>query len=123
MNVKDLIYSWSLPSRAGELRAYSLRIPSDTYAKFQALKQVFTGQSINDLMIDILNESIRDIIDSLQTDEELVQEAREIHGIDESGVEQVLNQWRPSQRSKFDVAYHHALREMTAVKAEKETAE
>lgn len=123
MNVKDLIYSWSLPSRAGELRAYSLRIPSDTYAKFQALKQVFPGQSINDLMIDILNESVRDIVDSLQTYDEQVQEVREIPGIDESAVETVLEQWGPSQRSKFDAAYHHALREMTAVKAEKETAE
>ncbi len=123
MNFKDLIYSWSLPSRAGDLRPYSLRIPSDTYAKFQALKQVFPGQSINDLMIDILNEAVRDIVDSLQTDEQLRQEAQEIPGISEDSVQSVLEQWLPSQRTRFDFAYHQALREMTAVKADKETSE
>ncbi len=60
-----LTYSWSLPDRTEERTQISLRLTYDLYSKLHALKVIYPGRSVNDIICDLLTASIDEVVESL----------------------------------------------------------
>lgn len=62
--IQNLSYVWSLPDRTEERTQVTLRLTYDLYAKLHALKAIYPGRSVNDIICDLLTVSIDDLVES-----------------------------------------------------------
>lgn len=61
---QDLAKAWML-SRSSEQRQLTIRVPSETFFKIQALEAMFTGRSRNEMVSDLLFTALNEFIDGL----------------------------------------------------------
>jgi hypothetical protein len=67
MIAKNLIQNWSLPNRSDERTQLTLRLPFTEYARLHALKEIFPGRSVNDIIHDLLKAGLDEVVDSLNS--------------------------------------------------------
>ena len=65
MNLKSLIKSWNLPDRSNERVQVTMRIPFTDYARLHALKEVYSGRSVNEILTDILRVGLDEVVEAL----------------------------------------------------------
>lgn len=65
MNTEKLLQSWLLPNVEAERKQITLRLPLKDYARLRALKEVYKTRSVNDMINEILNQSLDVIVDNL----------------------------------------------------------
>jgi len=63
-SIQKLAYVWSLPDRTQDRAQITLRLSYDLYAKLHALKAVYLGRSVNDIICDLLSASIDELVDT-----------------------------------------------------------
>lgn len=69
----DLAKVWSL-TKSAEQKQFTLRVPSETFCKIQALEAMFPGRSRNEMVSDLLATAIDEFVDGLP------EESREVPG-------------------------------------------
>jgi hypothetical protein len=67
MNIKNILSAWALPDRTADRAQLTLRLPFNEYARLHALKEVYKGRSVNDMIIDILKAGLDEVVDALPT--------------------------------------------------------
>lgn len=60
----DLAKAWSLV-RSSDLRQMTLRVPSETFVKIQALELMFPQRTRNEMVSDLLATALDDFLDGL----------------------------------------------------------
>jgi hypothetical protein len=57
-----VLKNWSFPARSPERAQLTLRIPLYDHQRLLALKELYPNQSINDMVVDILEAALNDIV-------------------------------------------------------------
>jgi len=84
-DIKNLVKTWSLPDRTKDRAQLTLRVNYDLYAKFQALKELYPGRSVNDLVVDVLTVGVEEVIQSLPIHTETMPIDEAIYCSDQTG--------------------------------------
>jgi hypothetical protein len=110
MTIKNLLKIWSFPDRTNERAQFTLRFDFDTFAKLQALKEIFPTRSLNEIINDIIKNGLSEVIDALPIKTLTYQdiEFERMQGNDEAFLELQVGDVR-GLRVTFDAAYRRIL--------------
>ena len=67
MSIKSLAQTWAFPDRSSDRAQITLRLNYNDYARLHALKEVFPGRSVNDMLNDLIRVGLDELVDSLET--------------------------------------------------------
>lgn len=69
----DLAKVWSL-TKSAEQRQFTLRVPSETFIRIQALEAMFPGRSRNEMVSDLLATAIDEFVDGLPVEQQQIED-------------------------------------------------
>lgn len=111
MSIGSLAQAWALPDRSSERVQITLRVGYNDYARLQALKEIFPGRSINDMVSDLvrvgLDELVASLPDHVMTQREFEYQVIDI-GFPPDEVRPVGERY--GKRLEFDLAYERFLK-------------
>ncbi len=119
MSVKKLISEWALPDRTMDRAQITLRIPYPDYARLHALKEVFPGRSVNEMICDILKAGLDEVVESLNSFTYTKEDYDHDLAMGNPDADPLDIGHTFGQRVKFDMAYKKILEE----KPDQETKE
>lgn len=66
MSIKALANLWSFPDRSMDRAQITLRLSYNDYARLHALKEIFAGRSVNDMLNDLIRVGLDELVESLE---------------------------------------------------------
>jgi len=108
-NIKDLTRLWALPDRSSDRAQITLRIPYSDYARLHALKEIYPGRPVNDMLNDLIRLGLDELVDSLPSWKMSELEAIETCSSNEEYRDYVGSDTGP--RVAFDYAYRRLMKE------------
>ena len=112
MKVNELIKVWSMPDRSAERVQLTVRLPYPDYARLHALKEVYQGRSVNDLVSDLLRVGLDAVVEELPAYVMGEEQAKAVAVCAEHYEELVGSQYGP--RTDFDSALRKILEQKSA---------
>jgi predicted CopG family antitoxin len=110
MSMQKLLKTWVLPDRTTERTQITLRLDYDLYAKLHSLKEVYKNRSVNDMVNDILKAGLEEIVESLPTYKERIDDGEIGYLVNEyGGFPEDYQYSQKGPRVEFDAAYRRLL--------------
>jgi len=111
MSVKSLAQAWAFPDRSSDRAQITLRLSYNDYARLHALKEVFPGRSVNDMLNDLIRSALDELVDSLELNVQ-THESYQMDLMDGLPVDVILPiGGKYGKRFDFDCAYRRLLDE------------
>lgn len=108
-NIKDLTRLWALPDRSSDRAQITLRLPYSDYARLHALKEVYPGRPVNDMLNDLIRLGLDELVDSLPSWKMSPEEAYGLCSPDDNPQDLVGSDTGP--RITFEFAFRRLMRE------------